>query len=570
MKAREKLKAALGGGSRNEDDYIYWVKKQYQDGRAKLLGKHPGDKKRDRWERADALVRYDRCFTLDALDWAVDIWPAAKSSNASTVERFREVFVGPYGALWNSRDYPFFDRFAPPGDLPAPLGEGWRTPAVAARCGDRLDALKMRYEKTTGGGAYWTGWQGGSGGQEQETFWATRTSPDAYIDRFSIRAHVGWSTQTRSPYCCEIDRFAIGTNARDRSPWWGAGSYYGCKMGHDYELVEQSEDSFRVPDHRITTIAVSGPGWNYYDEDKAAAGCLFVGFQPVNKKISSDEPKVGRTYVLVNRATGKAMDLSEFSHEDDVLVAEYPYPGTQAQHWQVGDAGGGRFWLKNSYTDAHFLGTRTYQGGYGCLTARKSVTGPGATWLFGRNYDGTYTLAQGSASTSRVALAVEGKPDGEVLLSDPRKGKLGERWHFVDVTTSDRLKKFRTRAPVARFTEFAEERDRNYYRAEFVLTNPATGSPVKDWHLSCRLPLRLGTEVTVSGPAQRVSAERDRRGLRLVVKAADWSRTKDLSPGATARFTFSGGAHDPGDDIRNLVIKPADVQLNGYRLDCRT
>ncbi|WP_327233635.1 hypothetical protein OG349_06285 [Streptomyces sp. NBC_01317] len=279
------------------------------------------------------------------------------------------------------------------------------------------------------------------------------------------------------------------------------------------------------------------------------------------KNWEGDTPELGKTYLLQSVNSGMFADLESLSFTTENIV-QGTDPCAASAHWTVVEPYGhyadpDDHSMRNEYSGLYFMLNEAPAIGWRVMQGHRD-------WGYRNNVkyqkaaDGTYSIRGGSKYVS-TADDTPGSVLMQVTDFDPDDAKM--KWWFIDIGHAQIWASNVTVEVAA----VPGQQQRDYFKAEVILRNPAQGEPLTDWALSFHLSKGLGGTVSVAegDGVELVLAQPDSRGLAIAVQAADWSHKKTIQPSDSFTFTLSGGAEHATEDISTLPIRADDCRVNG-------
>lgn len=152
-----------------------------------------------------------------------------------------------------------------------------------------------------------------------------------------------------------------------------------------------------------------------------------------NFSITTTQTSVGGTaYKLVNRNSGKVLDVAQASTANGALIVQATDSGAASQQWQLVASGGGYVRLINR-NSSKVLSTRNNPLG-NQLDLDSSHGAPGQQWQFRDAGNGYYTLVNRS-NGQLVSVAGSSKADGAAIVEAPNHNAASQQWQLVALPT---------------------------------------------------------------------------------------------------------------------------------------
>jgi hypothetical protein len=137
-------------------------------------------------------------------------------------------------------------------------------------------------------------------------------------------------------------------------------------------------------------------------------------------------------YVLVNRNSGKAVDVYNFATNDGARIAQWSRTDAANQQWQFVDSGGGYYRIKSKHSSKvlDVSGFSTADGG--AVVQWSDLNGTNQQWRLADSPDGYVRLIN---RNSNKALEVQGAStaDGGNIVQYADWGGNNQQWQLVRI-----------------------------------------------------------------------------------------------------------------------------------------
>ena len=143
-------------------------------------------------------------------------------------------------------------------------------------------------------------------------------------------------------------------------------------------------------------------------------------------------PNTSVKYKIVNRLSGKALNVSGGSYSDGARIEQYDYYGWDSQKWQLISCGNGYYSIKNVGTGKvlDILSNSSYDGAYCVQWA--SNNGWNQQWTFKKTWDSYYKIEnRNSSKILDVDSSSTSNSAGTIQWSD--KDGWNQEWILVQV-----------------------------------------------------------------------------------------------------------------------------------------
>ena len=146
-----------------------------------------------------------------------------------------------------------------------------------------------------------------------------------------------------------------------------------------------------------------------------------------------------KCYKIVNKATGKVLDVYQGSNNDYAKIVQWTYAGYANQKWRVIDAGGGFFQLRannsGKYLDLKGSGNDCWDD---VQTEQFGFDGSGSqTWKLNKQSDGSYKIVNKTCSNGSLKVWGCSNNEGASVVICSDNGSNCFKWDFVEVTCTN-------------------------------------------------------------------------------------------------------------------------------------
>jgi hypothetical protein len=180
--------------------------------------------------------------------------------------------------------------------------------------------------------------------------------------------------------------------------------------------------------YATNTCSVSGASGthNIYLKFTGGSGYLFN----INWFQFIGGPQIGATYQLVNRNSGKLMDVSGSSTSDGGDVIQWTDKGSNNQKWKLEDAENGYYYLTNINSDKvlDVSGGSTSDGGN--IIQWTKTGGANQQWSLQDAGGGYYYLVNKNSGKVAVASGAS-TADGADVVQWTNNSEASQQWQFI-------------------------------------------------------------------------------------------------------------------------------------------
>ena len=146
-----------------------------------------------------------------------------------------------------------------------------------------------------------------------------------------------------------------------------------------------------------------------------------------------------KCYKIVNKATGKVLDVYQGSNNDYAKIIQWTYAGYANQKWRVIDAGGGFFQLRannsGKYLDLTGSGNDCWDD---VQTEQFGFDGSGSQmWKLNKQSDGSYKIVNKTCSNGSLKVWGCSNNEGASVVICSDNGSNCFKWDFVEVTCTN-------------------------------------------------------------------------------------------------------------------------------------
>ena len=143
-------------------------------------------------------------------------------------------------------------------------------------------------------------------------------------------------------------------------------------------------------------------------------------------------PNTSVKYKIVNRLSGKALNVSGGSYNDGARIEQYTYYGWNSQKWQLVSCGNGYYSIKNVATGKvlDVLSNSIYDGAY-CVQWTENQ-GWNQQWSFEKTWDSYYKIKNRNSSKI-LDIDASSTSDGAGSLQWTDKDGWNQEWILIQV-----------------------------------------------------------------------------------------------------------------------------------------
>ncbi|MGN0145094.1 MAG: glycosyl hydrolase 53 family protein [Clostridium sp.] len=143
-------------------------------------------------------------------------------------------------------------------------------------------------------------------------------------------------------------------------------------------------------------------------------------------------PNTSVKYKIVNRLSGKALNVSKGSWDDGATIEQYDYYGWDSQKWYIVNDGNGYYSIKNAGNGKvlDILSRSQYDGAY-CVQWT-SNGGYNQEWSFTKTWDSYYKIVNRN-SGKILDINASSKDNGAQAIQWTDKDGWNQEWLFIEV-----------------------------------------------------------------------------------------------------------------------------------------
>lgn len=149
-------------------------------------------------------------------------------------------------------------------------------------------------------------------------------------------------------------------------------------------------------------------------------------------KAQNSFPKTNAKYKIVNRLSGKALNVSGGLGDNGTKIEQYAYYGWDSQKWKVEYSDDGYYIIKNVGTGKVIdILSKSTKDGATCAQWKKN-SGRNQQWKFTKTWDSYYKISNRNSSKI-LDVNASSKSDGASIVQWTDKDGWNQEWLFIEV-----------------------------------------------------------------------------------------------------------------------------------------
>ncbi len=152
----------------------------------------------------------------------------------------------------------------------------------------------------------------------------------------------------------------------------------------------------------------------------------------INALVSSGSSALNTstTYKIVNRNSGKALNVTGGSWDDGALIEQYTYDSWTSQKWTLKDAGNGYYYIVSSLSGKYLDVTGSSTANSATIMQQTASNATSQQWQFTANSSGYYAITN-RASGKVLDMNSKSTADGGSLIQYTSNGGNNQQWSVV-------------------------------------------------------------------------------------------------------------------------------------------